>query len=204
MAEKKNDQRPRRKRQIGIVTSNRMNKTIVVRVDWLYEVPKYGKRVRRHTKYYAHDEHNVARIGDEAAVVQDVDPRQVALVEQALPCSLSLTTAQEDVQVTQRGNNTIALDVKVAADGVLVLSEVAYPGWRAFVDGERVPMIRAYYTLRAVCVPAGTHQVTFSFLPTSLIIGAAITVLAWLLVGLAGAKLRMTNATATRLEVVAP
>lgn len=69
MAEKKNDQRPRRKRQIGIVTSDRMNKTIVVRVDWLYEVPKYGKRVRRHTKYYAHDEHNVARIGDEVEII---------------------------------------------------------------------------------------------------------------------------------------
>lgn len=110
------------------------------------------------------------------------DPRQVALVEQALPCSLSLTAAQENVHITQRGNNTIALEVKAAADGVLILSEVAYPGWRVFVNGKRVPMVRADYILRAVCVPAGTHQVTFSFVPASLIVGATITGLTLLLI----------------------
>ncbi len=168
---------------------------------WVYERPGAFPRawLVHQVEVQETEDALLARLNDPA-----FDPRQVALVEQALPCSLSLTTAQEDVQVTRRGNNAIALDVKAAADGVLVLSEVAYPGWRVFVDGERVPMVRAYYTLRAVCVPAGTHQVTFSFLPISLIIGAAITVLAWLLVGWAGAKLRMTNATATRLEVVAP
>ena len=86
------------------------------------------------------------------------------------------------MQVVGRGNNTITLDVTAAADGVLVLSEVAYPGWRVFVDGERVSMVRADYTLRAVCVPAGTHRITFSFWPASLVVGAIVTVLAWLLV----------------------
>ena len=58
-----------RKRKIGVVTSDRMEKTIAVRVDWLYKVPKYGKRVRRHTTYYAHDEGNLARTGDEVEIV---------------------------------------------------------------------------------------------------------------------------------------
>ena len=129
----------------------------------------------------------LARLNDPA-----LDPWQVALVEQVLPCSLSLTTAQEDVQITQRGNNTIALQVKAAADGVLILSELAYPGWRVFVDGERVPIVRADYTLRAACVPAGTHQVTFSFLPTSLIVGAIITGLTLLLI-IGGAVWRLSR-----------
>lgn len=127
----------------------------------------------------------LARLNDPA-----FDPRQVALVEQTLPCSLQLrsgqalspTAAQEEVRVTQRGNNTIALDVNASTDGLLILSEVAYPGWRVFVDGKRVPVVRADYTLRAVCVPAGTHQVTFSFLPASLIVGATITGLTLLLI----------------------
>lgn len=57
-----------RTHQIGIVTSAAMHKTIAVRVNWLYQVPKYGKRIRRHTTYYAHDEANVARVGDEVEI----------------------------------------------------------------------------------------------------------------------------------------
>jgi hypothetical protein len=113
------------------------------------------------------------------------DPRQVALVEQPLPCAIEPTTAQEHVRLVRRGNNTIVLKVEAAADGVLILSEVAYPGWRVFVDGERVPVVRADYALRAVCVPVGAHQVVFSFVPTSLIVGAAITMLT--LLGIGGA-----------------
>ena len=111
------------------------------------------------------------------------DPRQVALVEQPLPCAIGPTTAQEHVRLVRRGNNTIVLNVEAAADGVLILSEVAYPGWRVFVDGERVPVVRADYALRAACVPAGAHQVVFSFVPTSLIVGAVITILTLLGVG---------------------
>jgi hypothetical protein len=119
------------------------------------------------------------------------DPWRAALVEQPLPCSLRSVAnpEEESVRVTQRSNNTVALEVEAAADGLLVLSEVAYPGWRVSVDGVRAPVVRANYTLRAVCVPAGTHRVTFSFLPGSLVAGAAISALAWLLAGWAGLRL---------------
>lgn len=121
------------------------------------------------------------------------DPHQTALVEQALPCSLTPTTEREEVQVVQRGNNVLVLDVEVAADGLLVLSELAYPGWRVFVDGERAPLVRADYTLRAVCVPAGEHRVTFSFLPISLIVGAAITGLTLLIIVVAAVAARRSS-----------
>jgi len=154
---------------------------------WVYERPGPFPRawLVHQVEVQETEDALLARLNDPA-----FDPRQVALVEQALPCSLSPAAVQEDVQITRRGNNAVALDVTAAADGVLVLSEVAYPGWRVFVDGRRVPMVRAYYTLRAVCVPAGTHQVTFSFLPASLIIGATVTLLAWLLVGWAWVRLQ--------------
>jgi small subunit ribosomal protein S17 len=60
--------RARRRTEIGVVTSDRMDKTIAVRVDWLYQVPKYGKRIRRRTTYYAHDEANAARMGDRVEI----------------------------------------------------------------------------------------------------------------------------------------
>ena len=54
-----------RKVRVGIVVSNKMDKTVVVKVSRLAEHPLYGKRIRRAKKYVAHDAENTCRIGDE-------------------------------------------------------------------------------------------------------------------------------------------
>ena len=54
----------------GFVTSDKMVKSITVSVAYLVEHPKYGKRIRRRTKYYAHDEANEARVGDKVEISQ--------------------------------------------------------------------------------------------------------------------------------------
>ena len=52
----------------GVVISDRMDKTIVVRVERLVMHPRYKKYIRRHTKYYAHDEQNSAKNGDNVEI----------------------------------------------------------------------------------------------------------------------------------------
>ena len=49
----------------GTVVSDRMDKTIVVRAERMVKHPRYGKYIRRYTTYYAHDEKNEAREGDQ-------------------------------------------------------------------------------------------------------------------------------------------
>ncbi|MBI2871546.1 MAG: 30S ribosomal protein S17 [Candidatus Omnitrophica bacterium] len=56
------------KTRIGVVTSNKMQKTITVRVDRLVGHARYGKVVRRFTKFKAHDEKNKAQIGDRVMI----------------------------------------------------------------------------------------------------------------------------------------
>ncbi len=56
-------------RRVGTVTSDRMAKTIIVRVDRTVTHPVYKKIVRRHTRLVAHDEKGEARIGDTVEVV---------------------------------------------------------------------------------------------------------------------------------------
>lgn len=51
-------------RKIGVVTSDRMDKSIVVRVDRIVLHPMYKRYVRRSAKFMAHDEKNVCKIGD--------------------------------------------------------------------------------------------------------------------------------------------
>src|SRR5579859_4579096 len=73
--------------------------------------------------------------------------------------------------------------VEVQADGPgrLVLSEIIYPGWQAWVDGQPAPIVTADGALRAVPLAAGRHQVTFEFRPFTLTLGAALTGLGLLL-----------------------
>ena len=53
-----------RKERIGVVTSNKMDKTITVAVKWKEKHPIYGKFVNKTKKYHAHDEKNECNIGD--------------------------------------------------------------------------------------------------------------------------------------------
>ncbi len=56
--------RERRRALVGTVVSDKMDKTVVVRVERVYRHPLYGKVLKSHKKYQAHDEHNEARVGD--------------------------------------------------------------------------------------------------------------------------------------------
>ncbi|NPV07202.1 MAG: 30S ribosomal protein S17 [Anaerolineae bacterium] len=52
----------------GTVTSDKMDKTVVVQVERSYRHPLYGKVVRSHRKYVAHDEDNQCRLGDTVSI----------------------------------------------------------------------------------------------------------------------------------------
>ena len=59
-----------RKERIGIVVSNKMNKSISVMVELKVMHPKYGKFVKRSTKFMAHDEKNECRMGDTVRIME--------------------------------------------------------------------------------------------------------------------------------------
>jgi len=65
--------RNNRKERIGVVVSDKMDKTIAVRVDWVTHHPVYKKIMRRATKLKAHDEKNSAKIGD-TVKIQETRP----------------------------------------------------------------------------------------------------------------------------------
>ena len=59
-----------RKTRIGVVTSNKMTKTITVQVERKVKHPIYGKFVKKSTKFHAHDEKNEASIGDLVRIME--------------------------------------------------------------------------------------------------------------------------------------
>lgn len=62
--------RGRRKIIVGVVTSDKMEKTVAVEVEKLVKHPKYGKFVKRFTIYKAHDEENKAKVGDKVEIME--------------------------------------------------------------------------------------------------------------------------------------
>ena len=82
-------ERGNRKVRVGFVTSDKMDKTIVVTVEDFVRHPLYGKRVKRTKKFKAHDENNTCGIGDRVRIMEtrplskDKRWRLVEIVEKA-------------------------------------------------------------------------------------------------------------------------
>ena len=63
-------ERGSRKTQVGVVVSDKMDKTVVVRIDRLVKHPVYNKYIKRSAKYKAHDGENSCKIGDRVLIVE--------------------------------------------------------------------------------------------------------------------------------------
>jgi uncharacterized membrane protein YfhO len=63
--------------------------------------------------------------------------------------------------------NSISIDVSTPKDGILVLSEIYYPGWNAYIDGVKQKILRADWNLRALPIRKGTYKVEIKFEPDS-------------------------------------
>jgi hypothetical protein len=118
----------------------------------------------------------LARIHD-----PDFDPRTTGLVNSALECEGTVVGEAGEVEIVRYEGNRIEAQVR-GGGGLLIFSEVDYPGWQATVDDDPAQLVRADYLLRALCVPAGEHQVTLVYDPPLLKVGLAITALTLLFI----------------------
>ena len=93
------------------------------------------------------------------------------------------------------------LHIRASMDGGgwMVISETAWKGWRAFVDGKRAPLRYADHTLVAVYVPQGEHEVRLVYLPQSFVLGAWVSSVTMfvLLISYAVARSRSKDGRAT-------
>ncbi len=64
------EKRNLRKERIGVVTSDKMDKSIVVSVERKVKHPKYGKFIKKTTKFVAHDEKNDCNVGDTVKIME--------------------------------------------------------------------------------------------------------------------------------------
>lgn len=84
------------------------------------------------------------------------------------------------VEIVNYTPNRVEIKVETNTPQTLVLSDAYYPGWRATVDGQAVPVFRADYYLRAVQIPPGNHSVRFFYRPWWFYWAPGVSLLAFL------------------------
>jgi hypothetical protein len=104
--------------------------------------------------------------------------------------SVSGAGGEGTAMITRYSADQIEVRATASADAWLVLSDTFYPGWTATLDGQPIPVLRGDVLFRVVRIPAGAHNVVFTFAPASIQAGLAVS-LAALLVVLASGVLLM-------------
>jgi hypothetical protein len=106
--------------------------------------------------------------------VLEADPLDLAIVEG----DVAPAAGEGVATITLYDPNEVVLQVEASRAGLLFLSEIYYPAWRAEVDGEPVEIARTNTAFRGVVVPAGSHEVRFRYSTAEFRIGFVVSGLA--------------------------
>jgi hypothetical protein len=106
--------------------------------------------------------------------------RRVLVDREPSPRPQSWTGRYVLARIAEEEPERVVADVSADAAGILVLSDLAYPGWKATLDGHSAPLLTADGYFRAVAVPPGAHRIVFRYRPLSFYVGAAISLWAML------------------------
>ena len=142
---------------------------------WVYRLESGAPRAYLATHLVPVDSETVLQ----QAELPDFDRANEALVDEAnvdmLKGDYGLrddTTAADPAvgtaKITGYGRNEVVLAVETDRNSVVVLHDIFYPGWEAYVDGKRRPILRANLLFRGVEVGPGRHTVEFRFRPLSM------------------------------------
>jgi len=113
-------------------------------------------------------------IPDEEEILSELalfDPRELAILEEKPDWSLDDPSLFQEAEVTFYAPDKIVVQADLSAPGLLVLSELWYPDWRAYDNGQEARIYRADYLLRSVYLEAGQHTVEFVYDPLSFKVG---------------------------------
>lgn len=129
------------------------------------------------------------------------DVRNTVVLEQPSPVALSGKAADSvahKVTWTSWGSESFSYEIETAEPGIAVFSEMWYPAWKAYVDGQPAEILRTNWSLRGVALPAGKHKVEMRYESDAFSLGslisAAATALALALAGVFSAVERKKKA----------
>jgi Bacterial membrane protein YfhO len=119
------------------------------------------------------------------------DPWRTAVIDRPASLEPRVEGAYENATFSVVERNRLELSVHAQGRGMLVLSEMFYPGWRATVNSSTAGIYRADVGLRGIIVPSGDSRITLEYTPWSIYLGGFVTLAAFL--GILAARLRRAS-----------
>ena len=113
---------------------------------------------------------------------KNFDPKNKVILQKNPNKKLNNSSSYKEVKIIYRDPNKIKLNTTLENPGFLVLSEVFYPGWRAYDDNKETEIYKANYILRSIYLDKGAHSITFIYSPDSYKTGAIISISAVFLI----------------------
>ena len=110
-----------------------------------------------------------------------INLRTVAVIEAPLPQALEpATQPEEPLHFRSYEADRIVLEAETGSAGLLILSEIYYPGWRAALNGKFAEICRVDGGLRGIMLPRGKSRITLEYAPITIYAGAAISLLTFI------------------------
>jgi len=108
---------------------------------------------------------------------KDFNPRE-QIILQKNPCvNLTNSSSFKEVKISHKEPNKIKLQTNLDSPGFLVLSEIDYPGWKAYDNKKELEIYNTDYILRSIYLKSGNHDISFIYEPDSYKIGKIISLL---------------------------
>jgi len=130
---------------------------------------------------------NAPNIGDTTLASNAFDAKKTAVMRSAFKDVMGNYTFGKDsaayVKLDKYGLDDISFKSSNSKDGLAVFSDIYYDkGWKAYIDGKETPIMKADYVLRAIKIPAGSHEIEFHFRPASFYNGQKVALASSILV----------------------
>lgn len=114
-------------------------------------------------------------------VNKDFDYKNTLIINEYIGKPEITSDARNTVEYLMYRSDKSRIKITSTNDGLLFVSDLYYPGWKAYVDGKEVIILKANYAFRAVSVSQGSHVIEFVYKPDSFYTGVKISIISFLL-----------------------
>lgn len=190
------------------ITYNKIKKSLAMNLDSEkllslndFETVPYEDVFSHHAIVYRNNKalergfilYNIRQVKDQirniskAVAIMKKEPliyKNTALIEGDFPNNMKIgKRGQSKISFLDYRANYIKIDVETTENGIFILSDAYYPGWKAYLNKKHVKIYPAFCALRAVFLPKGKHELIFCYRPWTFFLGAILTFLSIIFLG---------------------